>query len=640
MVSPTCGDLRLRPAWSAWLVLLSIWAGVGVGLCLPVMTQAALAVTVVVAVGTVLAASAVALLRPRLGLCLALAGLALGLCCAKTATRPSTPRWALRGFARGLVALEVDGASRPGASCTARLDETTRLRLRWPTPCRLGQGQPVIVRADRLERSPPGPPGRVGSGSIELVPRDGWHRVGARDGGARARYWGGVADLRLRAWSWSRGHDGRALVVAATLGLPGALSPESKRALRGAGLGHLIAVSGLHVGLVAIFVMHLALRCSAGGRAGVWVAAGLGTTVILAFVGITGGAAPAVRAAAMYLAATGGAVLGRPAHRRLILAWVLTVMIVAVPAWIVDPGFSLSAAATWAIVTRDPSGVPGEQTDDARLAKDAWTGAAIELFGMSWRIAWATAAVSTWWFGRVAWVAVLLNVVAIPVFASVVVPFGAAGWLGMVAFGSPEPWITPAVWGGELLLDMARAAAHPSLSVSTGCVLAVGSMWWAVSLAATALGRRPSRLRPPFWCVAALLVVHLAPPATPQLEALVEPESIIARSSRSQARWHHEKEGACLDLRGGVVIDWATWLSVFDAGHTRAVAGDGPEADSVRRALGAVPVDACSDERAARDDTAMLEACRRRFGHRRAVAVRASDGSSWCRSHTGWRSLQ
>ena len=122
-----------------------------------------------------------------------------------------------------------------------------------------------------------------------------WRRID-RVGGSYSRW---VAQLRADAWSSSRGDPELGLVVAAALGLRASLPPEHRDALRAAGMGHLIAVSGLHVGVAALF-LHFALLRVAWllGSSPRW--AGLCSMLpVLAYVGITGAAPSAVRAAAM-----------------------------------------------------------------------------------------------------------------------------------------------------------------------------------------------------------------------------------------------------------------------------------------------------------------------------------------------------
>jgi len=652
------------PAGSAWIVLGSVWLGIGLcaldwgGLAPP---EDASGLDRAVALGGgavwmaavgVLIASAWCIVRPsRSTGALALAGVCLGLCCAKSAARPLDVRGAGRGQA-SLIELEIQGAPRPGGNCARRVAAATAWFERWPTACDGSHGDRFVVRRDALVRVPPAAPG-VPAGRLEVQATDAWssRRTAAHPRGmveaARRRYWAFVARLRQRAWSWSRGDDARGMVVASTLGLPGALSPRGRRTLRSAGLGHLIAVSGLHVGLLAMFVMRLALRCTGGRAAGLWIATVLGSLVVLGFVGVTGGAAPAVRAAAMFLVATFAAVLGRPTHRRLMPAWVLTVMVVARPAWIVDPGFQLTAAATWAIVTGDALGSGGEADVTAveRSLGEGWR-AVGDVVWISWRIAWATAAVSAFWFGRIAWTSILVNVLAVPIFAWVVLPFAGLGWLAMAFGGSPGFFAVLASCGASAILDLGAVATVFGDGMAPRGALSLGVTAWVVVSLVSARRPRATRWRPPAWSLVGLALAATLGGASPQRGA--NPPGLVAVAAgraRSDAIYLRTGNGVhsrpCLDVSNGTVIDWPRWLEALDLPPPALVRGEGPAADALRRrwSAGRVGPDerACDGVAAAR--RSVIDACRSRYGQQRAVVLMPTSGPARCRVHGGWRPL-
>lgn len=143
------------------------------------------------------------------------------------------------------------------------------------------------------------------------------------------------------------GSPGAAFGRALVLGDRRALDPATVRGLRAAGLAHLLAVSGLHVGLVA---------------ATAWLAAAplrgaLRHLPALALVGgylLLVGPYPAVlRASAMAVLAGFGLVLGRPALGLNSLALVGAVMILRHPENLRSIGFLLTASATAGILVSD-----------------------------------------------------------------------------------------------------------------------------------------------------------------------------------------------------------------------------------------------------------------------------------------------
>ncbi len=214
----------------------------------------------------------------------------------------------------------------PGARCAAAGELLPDRR--WPLAAPW-----IRVKTPALMRSLPG-----GSAVDRL-----------RERGVRAlRAAAGVDPGRLRA---------AGLASALVLGRREGLSAAGVDALRRAGLAHLLAVSGLHVGMVAALAWGLLVVCGVppAPRRGVVIA------VVLAFALLAGGAAPVRRAAlaaALYL---GARQLGRPLMPLPAVWGVVAALVLMEPAALLSPGFQLSAAVTLAIVR--------------------WTGPVTDLFG-------------------------------------------------------------------------------------------------------------------------------------------------------------------------------------------------------------------------------------------------------------------
>ncbi|MCH9648045.1 MAG: DNA internalization-related competence protein ComEC/Rec2 [Deltaproteobacteria bacterium] len=137
-------------------------------------------------------------------------------------------------------------------------------------------------------------------------------------------------------------------VKAMVLGDVGDVPDSHKRTLRRTGLAHLLAVSGLHVGLVALAILVLTHRTSRGIRFG---ATALGVALYLLLIGPR----PAVlRATFMALLALASLLLRRPPAG----ANGLALFAMAATAWrprlVLDLGFQLSVAATAGIVLISP----------------------------------------------------------------------------------------------------------------------------------------------------------------------------------------------------------------------------------------------------------------------------------------------
>ncbi|MEZ4382474.1 MAG: ComEC/Rec2 family competence protein [Nannocystaceae bacterium] len=405
---------------------------------------------------------------------------------------------------RGLIAGEVLGASVPGPRCRIDVDvggERWRLEAD-PSACPRAAGERVWLRAEEATRAQAADlPWRRGfadprSGSVrQIYPDRIWRAAGPAGGSG---YFAWVAELRQRAWEASRGQPAASLVVAATLGMSSALPPELRAEVRGAGLGHLLAVSGLHVALAGMAVIggiSRALAASGWTRPEIGLV-GLGP--VIAYVLLTGGAPSAVRAAVMLGLLALAAALGRPGHGPTILAVTAAALLLVWPQWADDPGLQMSLAAMAALVhPRAPRG----------------------LVAQSWRVTWATLPVAVWHFGGGSLLGVLANVVALPIFCAFVLPLGILGVLGL-GLGLVGPAaLEPAGIGAAIILDLSALlqrvpAPAPALLAGIAAALLVavlvGERWLRRRRSAprdsSAWASIPG-WRPPLVALAAVVVV-------------------------------------------------------------------------------------------------------------------------------------
>lgn len=355
----------------------------------------------------------------------------------------------------GLIAAQVRAPTIPGPRCQVPV---SALGERWiveapPARCPLAVGDRLwiraedVLRADRRARLPwRRGPGDPRSASQRRVAVD--HLWPAAPPGEPG--WG--AELRERAWALSRGSPERGLVVAATLGMPAAIGPELRAQLRQAGLGHLLAVSGLHVALAGLVILGGVMRAaSALGWSRPEVAL-LGLAPVLAYVALSGGAPSALRATGMLFLHVLGIAVGRPGHGPTILALSAAGLLLIWPSWALDPGFQLSLAAMAVLVH---------------------PGAPRGILVQSWRITWATLPIALWHFGSGSILGVGANLLAIPLFSLWVLPSGLCGillapWLGEIA-------LAPASWGAAILVDLARLVGRlPVISPAALAGLALG----------------------------------------------------------------------------------------------------------------------------------------------------------------------
>ncbi|WP_189515348.1 DNA internalization-related competence protein ComEC/Rec2 [Kushneria pakistanensis] len=234
-------------------------------------------------------------------------------------------------------------------------------------------------------------------------------------------------------WLASRVHNDftRRWLQALTLGDGGALESSQWNLLRETGTTHLAVISGLHVGLVAGWMLMLGRLLARLFQPydwrmanWPWVLAGLAA---VAYAGLSGFAPPAVRAAIMTLIALWTA-SGRHAPGVWQAWWLaLLVVIMSAPLSLLRPGLWLSFGAVGVLI----------------LAwrwreKPVWWYAILRSQAL---LSLATGAATLLVFGQLASLSLLINLVAIPWVSMVMVPLALLGWLL-----SPIPGVGQWLW--------------------------------------------------------------------------------------------------------------------------------------------------------------------------------------------------
>jgi len=317
------------------------------------------------------------------------------------------------------------------------LARSLRVRLQRGDPLRPEPGSVIRVRA--LVRPPGGP----------VVP-GGWdfQRAAFFSGLGGSGFAIGRAELledtggrvlaRLRAGVEERVRaaiPGSAGAVAAALltGRQSAIPPEDLRAMRDSGLAHLLAVSGLHIGIVMgvgfvvasallRLVPPLLLRMDARRAAAAAALATGGFYLLLA-----GAPVPLQRAFAMAALVMLGLFLDRTALSLRTVAVAAALVMLLAPDQLLGPSFQMSFAAVLALVAgwealRRP-------LDRLRGAPGWWRVPLLWLLGLlltSLLAAAATAPFGLHHFGRLQWYGVAANAVAVPLTGLLVMPAGMA----------------------------------------------------------------------------------------------------------------------------------------------------------------------------------------------------------------------
>lgn len=274
----------------------------------------------------------------------------------------------------------------------------------------------------------------------------------------------------------------KSVLSAITLGEKSALSKDTRSRFSDSGTSHVLALSGLHLGIVVAFLM-LLLRPLNYYRWGQWVAALLCLTVMGGFVLLTGCSVSVVRSALMFglalllgLRGSGFASLNNVMLAALII---LTLS----PQSLFDIGFQLSFLAVFALVYFMP--YYQQSVIRHRFGKWVWV---IDFFYVCIVAQLATAPLAACVFGRVPLMFLLANVVAIPcVYVIVVVGllFLAFSWCPLL--GEVLGWVlrvaTEALLGGVGWVSGLPMSAVAVEVTAVGCVMCYSvlltlAFWW------------------------------------------------------------------------------------------------------------------------------------------------------------------
>ena len=280
--------------------------------------------------------------------------------------------------------------------------------------------------------------------------------------------------------------DQAAMLPALVLGDTAAVSAETNRDFRAAGMTHLTAVSGANVTIVCAAVLFSARLI--GPRAAVALAA----LALLAFVIVVQPTASVLRAAVMGAIALAGMLSSRRRQAIPALSAAVLILLVVAPHLAVDVGFALSVLATAALVVIAP-------VWSRRLTGRGCPKPLADAIAVAWAAHLVTAPLVAGISGRLSLVAAVANLAVAAAIAPITVLGSAAAVLCLLWPAGAELLIRFA--GPELrwVLGVARLAADvPAATVpvpsGTAGVLVVGGATMLVFLLALRW-RRWRRLR-------------------------------------------------------------------------------------------------------------------------------------------------
>ncbi|MEL6860480.1 MAG: ComEC/Rec2 family competence protein [Pseudomonadota bacterium] len=244
--------------------------------------------------------------------------------------------------------------------------------------------------------------------------------------------------------------------------------PEDQDALRGAGLAHLLAISGLHMGIVGGLVFFgvwrglaliepIALRWTVKKPA-----AAAALVACTAYLVISGASVATQRAFVMAVVLFGAVLVDRVALTQRSLAIAMILIILIAPWSVLTPGFQMSFAATAALIAtyeawqaRRKASVGAGRSGVAFWVKSLGVTSLVSSL--------ATMPFALFHFNRVAGLGILANLAAMPIISLVTAPLAA-----MALVAAPIGLDAPVLRLFGLSLEAVLAIAHWTSSLSLG----------------------------------------------------------------------------------------------------------------------------------------------------------------------------
>ncbi len=248
-----------------------------------------------------------------------------------------------------------------------------------------------------------------------------------------------------------------ALLKALVIGDRSGLDPAVWEVLGDTGTNHLVAISGLHVGILAglaFFLLNRLWRLSyrltllfPAQRAAAFAA----LTAATLYAGLAGFSIPTQRALIMLCVFMGALLLQRPVAPGHGFMLALLLVVLADPPSLLAPGFWLSFLAVGIILL----GLSAQ--DAARRPLRSW-------LRMQWLIALGLAPVLLAWRGEAPLIAPLVNLLAIPFFTFLIIPLALSGTFLLLLWPALGTYLLQAVgwllelsWNG---LNLAAGIGH------------------------------------------------------------------------------------------------------------------------------------------------------------------------------------
>ena len=303
---------------------------------------------------------------------------------------------------------------------------------------------------------------------------------------------------------WGLTGERLAIFSALTIGYKAELSEDLRERFSVAGISHVLALSGLHIGIVWM-LMGFLLRPLERNGAGRWLKWGISTTMLWCFAFVAGLEASVVRAGIMCMLMELGRVSGGKSLSLNTSGVAGFFMLLYNPFYLFDVGFQLSFVAVFSILMFYPL-VNRMVSSEHRICRWGWG-----IVSVSVSAQLGTAPLVMYYFSNFSLYFLLANIVA-----SILVPLIIAmGFLALLLspFGTIHAWTVKVLGGlvGGICRTAMEISGWPlaSLSYAEVTPMEVGACYLLL-VGVWAYWKAPSRktLMGMLGCIVCLLTVH------------------------------------------------------------------------------------------------------------------------------------
>jgi len=269
------------------------------------------------------------------------------------------------------------------------------------------------------------------------------------------------------------------IAKALTVGDQSSIAPEIRNIMAASGLAHVLAISGLHLSLVAggVFAFSRLLLGSSYRFAQKYnvkkISALIGIITALFYLALSGASVSAIRATVMLVLIFGAVLVGRRALTMRNVAFAAIFVIISDPASVFRPSFQLSFAAVIALV-----GIYEMMQHKSDKQKTGFR-KFINFFGglasTSLIAGLATALFAAYHFQQTAPLGVLGNLVALPIVAFIVLPFAFIGVIVM-PFGFEAVFFRVMGFAIEKIIEIATIVTNWSVALNYSPLLLPSSL--------------------------------------------------------------------------------------------------------------------------------------------------------------------